>query len=174
MRIIILFLLIFSTSSTILSGRTDNLGLIFPISAQECQQLLENDVANLDFLINRQVTDTIVAYFDYNKLSLGHYIVVKAQKEQISWNIISRNKHHLFLHDDNKKLNVSITDRNGKVVNKALVRFEKKKMRFQKKSNSFSSKRLNDGLLIAYLPSDTLFYNIDTYEDKSIVYRRLV
>lgn len=172
MRYLLAFLIVFATLIHSLNGQVHN-GLAFSITAKECQHLLMNGVKNLDFVAERAPIDTLISNHSLYHLPHGHYLIVKPQGEWLSWNIFSHHQHRLHLHEDHKQLNIAVVDEYGKAVKNADLRFEKRIMRFQKTTNSYSSKHIKDGLLIAYLPTDTLFYKVKELEEKSIIRRRL-
>ena len=157
-----------------LQSQSDGRRLVFSITAQECQHLLVDKVENLDFVVDRTPIDTIMTNASLYLLPHGHYLVVKAQQERLSWTVFSHHQHRLYLHEDKKQLNVVVVDEYGQAVKNADLRFEKRLLSFQNTSSSYTRKRIKDGLLIAYLPSDTLFYKVKELEKKSIIRRRLV
>lgn len=171
MRLFILFLsLVFSVQ---LSAQESKYALVFDISAARAENLLVSGEKSLDFLINKTPIDSIKVGQDLSHLAVGHYLVVSNAGEKLHWRLLSHNKHQLYIQSDNKRLNVALVDEYGMAVEEAQMRIEKRAMHWDEKTQTYGRARAKNGLLVTYLPTDTLFYQLTEVYTKPIVWRRL-
>ena len=155
------------------SAQQSSQKLLYRISAQEYESLLLSKQPEVSFLQTRHPVAFLSAYPADSTILAGHYLMIGAQGEELHWELFSKNLHRIYLHDDQKQLNLAIVDTLGREVTDAEVRFKQRKVRYDDKTKRFESRRLRPGLLRISLPGDTIFYQIETKRKRSVVLRRL-
>ena len=146
---------------------------LYRVSALEYESLLLSDHPDITFLQERTPVARLVKPLTDSLYEAGHYAIISLTGEQIKWELWSKNHHSIYLHDDQKQLNLAIVDTLGQEVQHAEVHFAKRKVDYNSKTQRYESRRLRPGILSIYLPQDTIFYQINTQRNKSVVLRRL-
>ncbi|MEL7423439.1 MAG: carboxypeptidase-like regulatory domain-containing protein [Bacteroidota bacterium] len=146
--------------------------LLYRINAQEYETILLSAYRDISFLQTRTPVATLTKAPEDSTLAAGHYVIISLAGEQIKWELWSKNHHSIYLHDDQKQLNLAIVDSVGQEVPHAQVRFAKRRVDYKQANQRYESRRLRPGILSIYLPGDTIFYEIETAKRKSIVLRR--
>ena len=146
--------------------------LLYRISAQEYETILLSTYRDISFLQTRTPVATLTKAPEDSMLAAGYYVIISLAGEQIKWELWNKNHHSIYLHDDQKQLNLAIVDSVGQEVPHAQVRFAKREVDYKQATQRYESRRLRPGILSIYLPGDTIFYEIETAKRKSVVLRR--
>lgn len=148
-------------------------GLVFPIAAAEHYYLLTTEDPSIDFLEKRTPVSTYEkSSRQLDSLPPGHYLIVETDKEKIHWFTRSSHHHQLFVHENEKRLQVSIADSLGQAIEDAVLELDQDPISFDAVAGYYQSKHTKSGLLVAYLPNDTLLYQLGTWYDRPLFWRR--
>ncbi len=170
MRKKILFLVLLTVASNIvfanknlINSRTSSYyTYIFKISDKEAKEIYKHEDWEFKPSVLHTLVDSILSDSTYKKeLPKGHYLKLLANKNKQEIFITSVQDFNIYIINNNTDLNIQVYDLEGKIIEGADVRIKSRKIRYNKKTKTYTIKKSNHrGLLTVRHNGFTAYYNI--------------
>lgn len=151
------------------------IGLIFRISAKEAKALYKQGQEPIPDTYFHTVVDSfgIRGYTPKAAQQNGHYLFVHAVEEHLSVELSSEHTHRVISLHNERDLMLRIIDEQGNTIKNARIQLGQRKVKYNPALECYQiPKRNGGGFLEVQLPTDTLFYTIDTRHGRSLISKR--
>lgn len=151
------------------------IGLIFRISAEEAKALYKHGDKPIPDSYFHTVVDSfgMEGYIPQATKQNGHYLYVLAHGEELEIFLNSTHTHHVLSINNDRDFMLRVLNEDGQVVENAHLKLGNKTIRYDPSVGSYRIKRRNrGGFLAVYLPTDTLFYEVDPKDSKGLLSKR--
>ncbi|MBX2872287.1 MAG: carboxypeptidase-like regulatory domain-containing protein [Saprospiraceae bacterium] len=151
------------------------IGLIFRISAEEAKELYKHGDKPIPDSYFHTVVDSfgIDRYVPEAAQRNGHYLYVRANREELEIFLNSTHTHHVLSVNNDRDLMLRVLNEEGTAIEDAQLKLGSKTIPYDPSVGSYRIKKRNrGGFLAVYLPTDTLFYEIDPKDSKGLLSKR--
>jgi TonB-dependent SusC/RagA subfamily outer membrane receptor len=151
--VILLLSLIFSLSTysqeLLKSRQTSYYTYIYSITNKEAEKIYKKDTWKIDTTFFHTLADSFPTDSQYyGKLRQGHYLKTFAESEKQKLSITTIQEFDVFIFNNNTDLCIQVFDLQGNLIDNADVSVRLKKLRFNKKTQSYLDRKSNQkGLL---------------------------
>lgn len=169
--------LLFSFSSygqkLIESRQTSYYTYIYKITGNEAKKIYKKDIWKVDTAFFHTLVDSFPTDSQYlNKLPQGHYLKTFAEREKQKLSITTIQDFDVFIFNNNTDLCIQVFDLQGNLIDNADVSVRLKKLRFNKKTQSYLDRKSNQkGLLQVTHNGFTAYYDLSRQYNNSFVKR---
>ncbi len=148
---------------------------IFKINDQEAKKIYTKKKWQVDPSFFHTLVDSFPTYTEYTgKLPNGHYLKTFAEKDKQKLSITTVQDFEVFIFNNNTDLCIQIYDLKGNLIDNASVKIRGKKLRFNKKTQSYLHKKSNQkGLLKVTYNGFTAYSNLSRAYNNSFFKRGL-
>jgi alpha-2-macroglobulin len=155
------------------SRQTSFYTYIYKITDKEARKIYKNDIWKVDTTFFHTLVDSFPTDSQYfGKLTHGHYIKTYAEQNKQKLAITTVQDFDVFIINNNTDLCVQVYDLSGKIIPDAELKIRQKKLRFNKKTQSYLDKKSNQkGLLKATFNGFTAYYNLSRQYNNSSIKR---
>ncbi len=175
--VILIITLLFSLNSysqeLIESRQTSYYTYIYKITHKQAEKIYKKDIWKVDTSFFHTLIDSFPTDSQYyGKLQQGHYLKTFAEREKQKLSITTIQDFDVFIFNNNTDLCIQVFDLQGNLIDNADVSVRLKKLRFNKKTQSYLDKKSNQkGLLKVTYKGFTAYYNLSRQYNNSFVKR---
>jgi hypothetical protein len=175
--VILIITLLFSLNSysqkLIESRQTSYYTYIYKLTKKEAEKIYKKDIWKIDTSFFHTLVDSFPTDSQYyGKLQQGHYLKTYTEREKQKLSITTIQDFDVFIFNNNTDLCIQVFDLQGNLIDNADVSVRLKKLRFNKKTQSYLDKKSNQkGLLKVTYKGFTAYYNLSRKYNNSFIKR---
>lgn len=172
--LLLLLLCNISSSQNLIESReTSYYTYIFKLNDKEARNIYKKDLWQVDDSYLHSVVDSIPTDSVYKKnLPAGHYLKVYTDKNKLKFDVTSVQDFDVMIARNNTDLVIKVYDAEGNIIPDAEVDVRWKKVRFDKKTQSYIDKKSNQkGLLQVTWKDFTAYYDLSRSINNSAIKR---
>ncbi|MGD9994959.1 MAG: carboxypeptidase-like regulatory domain-containing protein [Salinivirgaceae bacterium] len=175
--VILLLGLLFSLSSysqkLLTSRQTSYYTYIYTITNKEAEKVYKKDTWKIDTSFFHTLIDSFPTDSQYyGKLQQGHYLKTFAENNKQKLSITTVQDFEIYIFNNNTDLCIQVFDLKGNLIENADIRIRWKKLKFNKKTQSYLDKKSNQkGLLQVTHNGFTAYYDLSRQYNNSFVKR---
>ncbi len=173
-RILFVTILLFgyqwcNSQKLIESRQSSYLTYIYKLSDEEAALIYKKDTLVVDSSYFHTLVDSFPTDSTYrDKLAVGHYLKTYSDGNKQKYHITTVQNFDVFILNNNTDLVLQVYDLQGKLIPDAEVKVDQKRIRFDKKTQSYFNKKSNQkGLLKVAYQDFTAYYNLNRHHDNS-------